>query len=152
MKQKPINSTIVLCNASFHNRALAGHCIVYPSRPSELFCDREEYFPCRRKKRGTIVLNGERGKEKSGKRRNEQTRPKKMDRPVISPPPIFRFPLLDAKRVYSPFFRVASMKKVIRVVFRSVPSFFFLRELHRQIDTYENRIICSMMINLQRKM
>lgn len=80
----------VLYNASFHNRARTARCAVYPSRPSELFCEREEYFPCNTRKRGAIVLNGECGKGKSGKRRNEQTRPKKMDRPVISPPPTFR--------------------------------------------------------------
>lgn len=59
---------VVLRNASFHNRAHAGRCTVYPSRPSELFCDREEYFLCRTRKRGTIVLNGEAWKREKWKK------------------------------------------------------------------------------------
>lgn len=102
-------------------------CCLFFSRPGERVFLRTggNIFP---PGRGTIVLSGDRGKGKSGKRHNEQTRPKKMDRPVISPPPIFLPPspssLLEDERICIALFRItASMEKDGRAA-RLVP---FLR-------------------------
>lgn len=141
-------------------------CTVYPGQLSGLFLRPRGIFSLRgrqeRERRSPLFRTATpTEKRKSGKRRNEQTRPKKMDRPVISLPP-GRFPLGVAvigveRRIQSPFSKLLSAwkkkekKKIIETVPRPVPfplffsSSFFLYKEPPRIDrsTYTRVTSCT---------